>query len=265
MRWSTAADGQPRRLCPQGDLPRQHLVVARRRREVLTGELVDRPGSGRPHRTRLLVRRALAALTPRQRAVVVLRYFEDLTERDTAEVLGVSVGTVKSQTHLSCAACARPRPSWPSSCTRSPDDRHPATTCCTSPSPTPRCPTRAAPPGEPGARPASPCGGRRGRCRRAALVVGVVGGLALVDRGRSGPGLSTGPRAGASARRLRRPRAPRGRVRRRTSRARRAGHALPGLPVWWSPSLAQEAGLPAYPDSPLPATIDVESEGHPAG
>ncbi|WP_323792981.1 sigma factor-like helix-turn-helix DNA-binding protein, partial [Nocardioides sp.] len=33
----------------------------------------------------------------RQRAVVVLRYFEDLTEAQTAEVLGCTVGTVKSQ------------------------------------------------------------------------------------------------------------------------------------------------------------------------
>ena len=40
---------------------------------------------------------ALAELPRGQRAVVVLRYFEDRTERDTAEVLGCSVGTVKSQ------------------------------------------------------------------------------------------------------------------------------------------------------------------------
>ena len=39
------------------------------------------------------------ALPERQRAVVVLRYYEDLTERQTAEVLGCSVGTVKSQAH----------------------------------------------------------------------------------------------------------------------------------------------------------------------
>ena len=41
---------------------------------------------------------ALARLPRRQRAVVVLRYFEDLTEAQTAHVLGCSVGTVKSQT-----------------------------------------------------------------------------------------------------------------------------------------------------------------------
>lgn len=40
---------------------------------------------------------ALAELGPRQRAVIVLRYYEDLTEAQTAEVLGCSVGTVKSQ------------------------------------------------------------------------------------------------------------------------------------------------------------------------
>ena len=40
---------------------------------------------------------ALAGLPRGQRAVLVLRYFEDLTERQTAEILGVSPGTVKSQ------------------------------------------------------------------------------------------------------------------------------------------------------------------------
>ncbi|MFL6239556.1 MAG: SigE family RNA polymerase sigma factor [Actinomycetes bacterium] len=42
------------------------------------------------------VRRALVQLPARQRAVVVLRYFEDLSEADTAAALGCSVGAVKS-------------------------------------------------------------------------------------------------------------------------------------------------------------------------
>jgi RNA polymerase sigma-70 factor (sigma-E family) len=40
---------------------------------------------------------ALGRLPVRQRAVIVLRFYEDLTEADTAELLGCSIGTVKSQ------------------------------------------------------------------------------------------------------------------------------------------------------------------------
>lgn len=47
---------------------------------------------------RLLVLAALAELAPRQRAAVVLRYYDELSVEETAEVLGVSTGTVKSQT-----------------------------------------------------------------------------------------------------------------------------------------------------------------------
>ena len=44
-----------------------------------------------------LVRRALMSLPVEQRAVVVLRYFDDCTEAETARVLGCSIGTVKSR------------------------------------------------------------------------------------------------------------------------------------------------------------------------
>ena len=52
------------------------------------------------------LRRMLAGLSPRERAIVVMRYYCDLSEQDTAQTLGIPVGTVKS----SCArALARLR------------------------------------------------------------------------------------------------------------------------------------------------------------
>lgn len=75
----------------------------KRRRETVTESPPDLAGwddlaESIARREELL--RALADLTPKQRAVLVLRFFEDLTEQQTADVLAVRVGTVKSQTHL---------------------------------------------------------------------------------------------------------------------------------------------------------------------
>lgn len=56
----------------------------------------DRPAAPVDHELRLSVEQALGRLTSRQRTVLVLRFFEDLTEAQAAEVLGIRSGTVKS-------------------------------------------------------------------------------------------------------------------------------------------------------------------------
>ncbi|MFB9906853.1 RNA polymerase sigma factor [Allokutzneria oryzae] len=75
-----------------------------RRAEDRTGvvpDVADHDGDpaavGQRAQTRDLVLRALAEVPSRQRAVLVLRYFEDLSVADTAAALGCSQGTVKSQ------------------------------------------------------------------------------------------------------------------------------------------------------------------------
>ncbi|MBV1850612.1 SigE family RNA polymerase sigma factor [Catellatospora tritici] len=83
----------------------EHVSNWRRNRhlraEYTTAQLPDVPaGADLAADTvrRLLLEQALAKLTRKQRAVIVLRYFEDLSEADAAEALGVSLGTIKSQT-----------------------------------------------------------------------------------------------------------------------------------------------------------------------
>jgi RNA polymerase sigma-70 factor (sigma-E family) len=73
----------------------------RRRREVLTDrvpETSDHMDQDGDFVRRDSVIRSLRRLTRRERAVVVLRYFVDLTEKDTARELDISLGTVKSTT-----------------------------------------------------------------------------------------------------------------------------------------------------------------------
>jgi RNA polymerase sigma-70 factor (sigma-E family) len=95
LRWSRLANGNPTAYALR-IIARDNISWWRRRRDVPSGTVADRGTSTEPE-VALVVRRALGRLTPNQRAVLVLRHFEDLTERQTADVLGVSLGTVKSQ------------------------------------------------------------------------------------------------------------------------------------------------------------------------
>lgn len=91
-----------------------HISAWRRRRrraEWSVAELPELPvrhdGPADRIDNHLLLRQALLDLPPRQRAVLVLRYLEDLSEQQVADVLGCSVGTVGSQASRALAKLRR--------------------------------------------------------------------------------------------------------------------------------------------------------------
>jgi RNA polymerase sigma-70 factor (sigma-E family) len=75
--------------------------------ELARGSLPDAPTDATESDLaddRLAITQAVLALPRRQRAVIVLRFFDDLSERDAAHALGCSVGTVKSHTSRALGA-----------------------------------------------------------------------------------------------------------------------------------------------------------------
>lgn len=70
---------------------------ARWRREQSQAAAIDRAAEPMPSDDRLVLVQALAEVPARQRAVLVLRYWEDLSIQETAAALKCSPGTVKSQ------------------------------------------------------------------------------------------------------------------------------------------------------------------------
>jgi RNA polymerase sigma-70 factor (sigma-E family) len=109
LRWRRLADGNPTAYA-RTIVARDNISAWRRRREVPVETVAGSSAVSSDPDAEMVVRRALARLTPAQRAVVVLRHFDDLTERETADVLGVAIGTVKSQ---NAAALARFRTGAP--------------------------------------------------------------------------------------------------------------------------------------------------------
>lgn len=110
LRWPRLRDGDPlayARRC----IVRDHVSWWRKwRRESTYAEPREASATSTDPEAALVVARALARLTPAQRAVLVLRHLDDLSEQQTAAALGVSVGTVKSQ---NAAALARLRTGAP--------------------------------------------------------------------------------------------------------------------------------------------------------
>jgi RNA polymerase sigma-70 factor (sigma-E family) len=91
-----------------------NMARNRTRRAIRERSRIRLLGAGRPERTDqpdvaagLDVRAALARLPFRKRVCVVLRHAFDLSEKETAQVLGISVGTVKSQTSKGTAELRR--------------------------------------------------------------------------------------------------------------------------------------------------------------
>jgi RNA polymerase sigma-70 factor (sigma-E family) len=104
-RWSRLVrDGNPEAYTRRA-LVNQYISWKRRVRPEVLSPWPPDDGFSHDEATlnRVMLQRALAELTRKQRAVIVLRFWEDMTETQAAEALGCSVGTVKSQTHHALA------------------------------------------------------------------------------------------------------------------------------------------------------------------
>jgi RNA polymerase sigma-70 factor (sigma-E family) len=101
MRWSKVTNDDPEGYVRRAMVNRSISIWRKLRRERLTDRMPNDSYHDPERDDELLI--ALRALPPRQRAVIALRYYEDLTESQTATVLGCSVGTVKSQSSLAMA------------------------------------------------------------------------------------------------------------------------------------------------------------------
>ena len=99
VRWRSVRRKDRPEVFVQTVMVRLHVDTWRKtRREDLEATSADRPAPAIDHDARLDLSDALNRLSPRQRSVLVLRFYADYTEAQTAEALGCARGTVKSQT-----------------------------------------------------------------------------------------------------------------------------------------------------------------------
>jgi RNA polymerase sigma-70 factor (sigma-E family) len=109
-RWKHLRHEEPHAYVRRAMINAHTSLWRRRRREAPMPEGFDLSagGVGPAHYDNVdLVLRALRILPPRQRAVMVLRYYDDLSEADIARTLGCSPGTVKSQASRALKALRR--------------------------------------------------------------------------------------------------------------------------------------------------------------
>jgi len=108
LSWSKIAD--PDAYVRRVMVNRSVSVWRKLRRERPLSEQPEPVGTDRPQDHELFA--AVRRLPSRQRAVIALRYYEDLTEAQTAAVMGCSVGTVKSQANRAMAALRAALPTY---------------------------------------------------------------------------------------------------------------------------------------------------------
>ena len=114
-RWQAVGRAEQPEAYVRRIIANEFLSWRRRRssRELPTGQLPERSGSDGADALaeRDEMWRTLAGLPPRQRAVLVLRYYEDLSDQQIADLLGCAVGTVRSSAARALATL-RSLPTW---------------------------------------------------------------------------------------------------------------------------------------------------------
>ncbi len=101
----------------------EHISWWRRRKgtAVVPVEEPPEPAAGGGHEEgvvrRVALERALAQLTRKQRAVLVLRFYDDMSEAETAAMLGCPKGPSRARPTMPSAGCASSPPSWRTCCT----------------------------------------------------------------------------------------------------------------------------------------------------